>query len=61
MNTNFIQYLCILQEKHYNIGNAVKYLVQTSSQTKPSGIKLPEVHGISKGLDPQYTMRKRNS
>ena len=27
-----------------------KYLVQTRSQTKPSGIKVPEVHGMDKGL-----------
>ena len=38
----------ILQSKYYNIG---KYLVQTRSQTKSSGISLPEVHGIGKGLD----------
>ena len=30
----------------------MKYLVQTWSQVKSSGIKLPEVHGVSKGLDP---------
>ena len=29
-----------------------KYLVQTRSQTKTSGIILPEVHGIDKGIDP---------
>ena len=27
-----------------------KYLVQTRSQTKSSGIKVPKVHGASKGL-----------
>ena len=29
-----------------------KYLVQTRSQAKSSGITLPEVHGIDKGTDP---------
>ena len=42
----------ILQEKYYNIGNSAKYLVQTWSQAKSSRIKLPEVHGVSKNLDP---------
>ena len=27
-----------------------KYMVQTRSQTKSSGIKVPEFHGIDKGL-----------
>ena len=27
-----------------------KFLVQTRSQTKSSGIKVPEVHGTDKGL-----------
>ena len=29
-----------------------KYLVQTGSQTKSNGIKVPEIHGINKGLNP---------
>ena len=29
-----------------------RYLVQTRSQTRSSGIKIPEVHGVNKGLDP---------
>ena len=28
------------------------YLIQTRSQAKTSGIKLPEVHGMGKNLDP---------
>ena len=28
-----------------------KYLVQTRSQAKSSGIKIPEIHGTNKGLD----------
>ena len=30
-----------------------RYLVQTRSQVKSSGIKLPEIHGANKGLDTQ--------
>ena len=41
----------VLQEKYYNLGMMDRYLVQTQSQTKSSGIKLPEVHGIKKTLD----------
>ena len=37
----------ILQTRYYNLGkeNPEKYLVQTWSQAKSSGRKLPEVHG----------------
>ena len=44
----------ILQSNYYNIGEEKvgKYLVQTRSQAKSSGISLPEVHGIGKRLDP---------
>ena len=43
----------ILQSKYYNLGegNLGKYSVQTRSQAQSSGISLPEVHGIDKGLD----------
>ena len=43
----------ILQTKYYNLGegNLGKYLVQTRSQVKSSGTRLPEVHGVDKGLD----------
>ena len=33
----------VLQERYYKIGNSERYLVQTWSQAKSSGIKLPEV------------------
>ena len=36
----------ILHEKYYNIGKSENYLVQMWSQTRSSGIKLPEVHGV---------------
>ena len=33
------------------MGKGDKYLVKTRSQMKSSGVKLPEVHGVEKGLD----------
>ena len=39
----------LLQENYYK---TYSYLVQTRSQARSSGIKLPEVHGIRKNLDP---------
>ena len=45
----------ILQEKYYNFNDTKvgdKYLVQTRSQAQASGVKVPEVHGIEKSLDP---------
>ena len=39
----------VLQENYYKIDS---YLVQTRSQARSSGIKLPEVHGMRKNLDP---------
>ena len=49
----------ILHKQHYNIGKSEKYIVQTWSQTKSSGIKLPEVHGVSKNLDPNIQPEKQ--
>ena len=28
-----------------------KYLIQTRSQAKSSGIKVPEIHGVNKGIN----------
>ena len=39
----------VLQENYYKIDS---YLVQTRSQARSSGIKLPKVHGMRKRLDP---------
>ena len=39
----------ILDDNYYNIE---KYLIQTRSQGRSSGIKLLEVHGVEKNLDP---------
>ena len=36
-----------------------RYLVQTRSQAKSSGIKLPEIHGANKGLDPHVRPGKQ--
>ena len=44
-----------------------KYLIQMRSQAKSSGIKLPEVHGMRKNLDPnlkperQHTLPKQGN
>ena len=48
----------VLHEKYYNIG---RYLVQTRSQAKSSGIKLPEVHGMRKNLDPNIKPEKQHT
>ena len=42
----------ILKDKYYNVGKESKYLVQTHSQIKDREIKLPEVHGAEKAVDP---------
>ena len=42
----------ILKDRYYNIGSGNKYLIQMCSQAKASAVKLPEVHGIDKGVDP---------
>ena len=39
----------ILKDRYYNIRNDSRYL-QTHSQAKDSGIKLPEVHCVDKGI-----------
>ena len=38
-----------------------RYLVQTRSQVKSSGIKLLEIHGANKGLDPHVQLGKQRS
>ena len=43
-----------------NFGNE-KYLIQTHSQAKMSGTKLPEVHGVQKGLDPNLRPEKQHT
>ena len=51
----------------YHINNEInlprkdKYLVQTRSQVRSSGIRLPEIHGANKGLDPHVQPGKQKS
>ena len=51
----------------YHIDNKInlprkdKYLVQTRSQVRSSGIKLLEIHGANKGLDPHVQPGKQKS
>ena len=47
----------VLDGNYYN----EKYLIQTRSQTKSSGIKLPEVHGMGKNLDPNLKPEKQHT
>ena len=49
----------VLHEKYYNIGKSEKYLVQMQSQTKSSGVRLPEVHSVSKNLEPDIQPEKQ--
>ena len=46
----------ILDNIYYN---KEKYLIQTRSQAKSSGLKLPEVHGMGKNLDPNLKPEKQ--
>ena len=52
---NMYQVLC---KKYYNTEN---YLVQTGSQARSSQIKLWEVHGIGKNLDPNIKPEKQHA
>ena len=44
-----------------NLPRKDKYLVQTRSQVRSSGIRLPEIHGANKGLDPHAQPGKEKS
>ena len=56
-----------VSDHFYRINNEVitprkdKYLVQTRSQLRSSGIRLPEVHGANKGLAPHIQPGKQKS
>ena len=39
-----------LNDRYYKVGKEKR--VQTRSQSKDTGIKVPEVHGAEKGIDP---------
>ena len=47
----------VLQENYYKIDSC---LVQTRSQARSSGIKLPDVHGMGKNLDPIIKPEKQH-
>ena len=50
----------VLQDKYYNLeGETEKYMMQTRSQMKASGVQLPEVHGSRKELDPHKILDKQ--
>ena len=50
----------VLQDRYFKVGkNKEKYMVQTRSQTKVSGVQLPEVHGSRKRLDPHRIPEKQ--
>ena len=48
-----------LYETYYRIEPQVWYLVQTQSQTKATGVTLPEVHGAKKTLDTRVLLEKQ--
>ena len=51
----------VLQDKYYNLEGAnERYMIQTRSQMKASGVQLPEVHGSRKGLDPHKIPEKQS-
>ena len=53
----------VLQDRYYNKGSVRctkdKYLVQTRSQSISSGIELPEVHRVKKGIDPHVEPKRQ--
>ena len=67
---NLFLYLSLksqVSDHFYRIDNEViiprndKYLVQTRSQVRSSGIKLPEIHDANKGLDPHVQPGKQKT
>ena len=50
----------VLQDKYYKlIEEKERYTIQTRSQTKASGVQLPEVHGTRKGMDLHKILEKQ--
>ena len=51
----------ILRDRYYNIGQEKesRYVIQTWSQAKTTGIKLLAVHGVHKGVDPSVKPEKQ--
>ena len=52
-------FYCI--DNEINLPRKDKYLVQTRSQVRSSGIRLLEIHGANKGLDPHVQPGKQKS
>ena len=51
----------VLQDKYYNLKEEKeRYMIQTRSQTKASGVQLPEVHRTRKELDLHKIPGKNN-
>ena len=48
----------VLHENYYDLE---KYIVKTRSQARSGGIKLPEVHGMRKNLDPNIKPEKEHA
>ena len=48
-------------DNEINLPRKDKYLVQTRSQVTSSGIRLPEIHGVHKGLDPHAQPGKQKT
>ena len=52
--------MSVLQDKYYSLeGKRERDMVQSRSQTKASGVQLPEVHGSRKGLNPHKIPEKQ--
>ena len=49
----------ILKDRYYNVGSDNKYLIQMHSQARASGVKLPEVYGVDKGVDPNIKPKRQ--
>ena len=50
----------VLQDRYYSLERAnERYMIQTRSQTKASGVQLSEVHGVKKGLNPHKKPEKQ--
>ena len=51
----------VLHIRYYNIheNEHKRYLNQTRSEAKSSGVVLPKVHGIDKGVDPNVQLEKQ--
>ena len=51
----------ILKERYYNIYvlEILKYMIETTSATQACGVKLPEVHGTDKVVNPNLKPEKQ--